>query len=174
MQERDQLKMNTTKQDRAIEVLQWCVGLATCAALFFVLVAAPIIYVSGDKESSLILVLSFVGILAIGAILDVVSSYIWSGTKRSVLDFLHLLWGRIPAYFWFFLAILYFGGIGTAIWRGATDSVIFSQDFSEGAGAGLAVFAIGGLGRFFPPKQAYGAYCPYSLHNDSFTLCFIA
>lgn len=148
--------MTTTKQDRAIEVLQWCVGLAACVALFFVLIAAPIIYVDGDREGSALLVLSLFGILAFGAILDMAISYIWTGTKRGILSFFRLLWGKIPAYLWFFLTVLYLGGIGTAIWRGATDAAIFGQDFSEGVGGALAVFAIGGLGRLFRPNRLIG------------------
>lgn len=148
--------MTTTRQDRAIEVLQWVVGLLAFAALVFVLVAAPIIYVSGDREGSLLLALSLFGILAFGAILDMTIGYIWSGTNKGVLGFLRLLWGRIPAYMWFLLAVLYLGGIGTAIWRGATDAMIFESDFAEGAGAGLAAFVIGSLGRFFRPNRLIG------------------
>jgi hypothetical protein len=34
--------------------------------------------------------------------------------------------------------------------------MIFGNDFSEGVGAGLAVFAVGTLGRFFRPNKLMG------------------
>jgi hypothetical protein len=153
-------KMNMTKQDRvqdrAIEVLQWSVGLVACAALLFVLIAAPIFYVDGNSEGLWILALIFLGPLVICAGLYLVGSYIIFGTQKSLLDFFQVIWGRIPAYLWFFLAVLYLGGIVTAIWRGAADTMIFGNDFSEGVGAGLAVFAVGTLGRFFRPNKLMG------------------
>lgn len=148
--------MNMTKQDRAIEVLQWSVGLVACAALLFVLIAGPIFYVNGDSEGAAILTLLFLGPLAICAGLYMVGHYVIYGTKKRLLDFFQVIWGRIPAYLWFFLAVLYIGGLGTAIWRGTNDTMVFGSDFSEGVGAGLAVFAIGGLGRFFRPNKLMG------------------
>lgn len=148
--------MNTTKRGRAIEILHWGVGLAACAALLFVLVAAPIFYVDGDTETSVLFALAFLMPLVICAGLYLVGSYIIFGTKKGLLDFFQVVWGKIPVYLWFFLGVLYLGGIGTAFWRGADDAMVFGNDFSEGVGAGLAVFAIGGLGRLFRPNRLMG------------------
>lgn len=148
--------MNTTKKDRAIEVLHWGIGVTACAALLSVLIAAPIFYVDGDIESLVIVSLIFLGPLGFFAAVYLVGSYIIYGIHKSLLDFFQVIWGRIPAYLWFFLAVLYLGGLGTAIRRGAEDTLVFGNDFSEGVGAGLAVFAIGGLGRLFRPNKLMG------------------
>jgi len=149
-------EMSMTQKDRAIEVLQWSVGLVACAALLFVLIAGPIFYVDGESEGAAILTLLFLGPLATCAGLYMVGNYVIYGTKKRFLDFFQIIWGKIPAYLWFFLTVLYIWGLGTAIGRGADDAMIFGSDFSEGVGAGLAAFVIGGLGRFFRPNKLMG------------------
>jgi hypothetical protein len=136
-------KMNMTKQDRvqdrAIEVLQWSVGLVACAALLFVLIAAPIFYVDGNSEGLWILALIFLGPLVICAGLYLVGSYIIFGTQKSLLDFFQVIWGRIPAYLWFFLAVLYLGGIVTAIWE-LLSNLVFEGCWSCGDLVGVCGF----------------------------------
>ncbi|NSX55390.1 hypothetical protein [Parasulfitobacter algicola] len=74
--------MNTTKQGRTIEILHWGVGLAACAALLFVLVAALIFYVDDDSETSVLFALAFLVPLIICSGLYLAAVMPFLGPKR--------------------------------------------------------------------------------------------
>lgn len=131
----------------------WCIVVVGIA--IWVAGAALILFVAYGRMDE---VAGVFGLYAAGAIILTVAvwaaRYVATGEKKSFGEMLKLVaFGNIPLYFWFVPGVLYFGGLGTAIWNDATGDALRLEQFSEGVGGALFALLLGAPGWFFAPKK---------------------
>lgn len=143
-------------KDRFIEVLAYIVAIVSATTLLFIVSIVPALYMTEETEGAFIVVGVFalitsgiIGILWVG-------NYIIRGQKLRLISILTMVFGVLPQYFWFVCFILYMGGISKAIYGGASDEVVWWNDFASGTGAAVAVLSFGSVGRLYRRNKFFG------------------